>query len=162
MNSERRATVAACVAAAAVVTWWNVTPVEASSSSQWPISGAIINAYAPPSTPYGAGHRGIDVAARAGDAVLAPIAGTVTFAGSVAGRGVITVTSGRIRVSIEPIASVVRRGARVAAGQHIGVVSGVSHCPETCAHVGVRRDDDYVDPFAVLGRQPLAVLRPWP
>ncbi len=151
--------VAAIGAVATLVAVWDIGPVRAEGGAHWPITGAIIRIYAPPATPYGAGHRGIDVAARVGDSVASPIEGTVTFAGSVAGRGVITVSSGPIQVTIEPVSPVVRKGAAVSRGRTIATVSATGHGVETCAHVGVRIDDVYVDPFSVLGSQGSAVLQ---
>jgi hypothetical protein len=44
-------------------------------------------------------------------------------------------------------------GARVRAGQQIGVLSVVgSHClPEACLHLGVLRGTEYLDPLTLLG-----------
>jgi murein DD-endopeptidase MepM/ murein hydrolase activator NlpD len=54
--------------------------------------------------PFGPGHRGVDLAAVAGAPVLAAGAGTVVFAGTVAGRGVVSVDhSGGLRTTYEPV-----------------------------------------------------------
>ena len=102
MNARQRGIMLAA-ATAAVMMMWTSAPVRAADAHRWPIVGAILRVYQPPATEYGAGHRGIDVAARVGDAIVSPIEGTVTFAGSVAGRGVITVSARGLHVTIEPV-----------------------------------------------------------
>src|SRR5690349_17646532 len=54
-----------------------------------PVPGAVVRPFAPPPTPYAAGHRGVDLAAGPSAVVGAAAAGTVRFAGAVAGRGVV-------------------------------------------------------------------------
>src|SRR2546427_10127628 len=51
----------------------------------WPGVGPGIQTFDPPDTPYGSGHRGIDIAASVGTTVVAPADGTVTFAGPLGG-----------------------------------------------------------------------------
>ena len=51
----------------------------------WPARGPIVRPFDPPASPYGAGHRGIDVAVPVGTIVVAPAPGVVSFAGRVAG-----------------------------------------------------------------------------
>ncbi|WP_239158476.1 M23 family metallopeptidase, partial [Streptomyces sp. SID13726] len=114
------------------------------------------------------GHRGVDLAAAAGETVLAPAPGVVTFAGPVAGRDVVVVThDGGLRTSLEPVTAVAPRGTRVAAGDVVGTVQGspgdetvASHCAAACVHWGVRRGERYVDPLALLGERPPIVLLP--
>jgi murein DD-endopeptidase MepM/ murein hydrolase activator NlpD len=64
----------------------------------WPVVGPVIRGFDPPSTPFGAGHRGIDIAAPMGTPVLASAPGLVTFAGEVAGHLFVTVDHGGIAV----------------------------------------------------------------
>ncbi len=72
-----------------------------------------------------------------------PAAGTVAFAGRVAGRGVVSVDHpGGLRTTYEPVAARVSRGD----GSRRGTVAGParaaapSHClPATCLHWGLRR-----------------------
>ena len=108
------------------------------------------------------GHRGVDLAADAGGVVVAPAAGTVTFAGVVVNRAVLTVThADGGRSSLEPVDASVDVGARVVAGQPIGTVSeSPGHCvPATCVHWGVRVGERYVDPLDVLvGFGPVRLL----
>ena len=108
--------------------------------------GPVVRGFEPPATIYGAGHRGIDVAARPGDRVRSPISGTVTFAGRINDRSIVSVTNGRRIVSVEPVTAAVGVGQQVSAGDVIGVVGIGGHCSLRCVHVGVRIDGVYVDP----------------
>ncbi|GAA4625532.1 hypothetical protein GCM10023113_18930 [Cellulomonas oligotrophica] len=115
---------------------------------------------APPQR-WAAGHRGADLAAQDGDAVVAPATGVVTFAGTVVDRGVLTIThpDGR-RSSVEPVRPVAAVGTAVAAGDVVAVVAGPAHCaPLPCLHWGVREGETYVDPLALLpGAGPVVLL----
>lgn len=125
---------------------------------------AVVHPFRAPPGPYAAGHRGVDLAAEAGDPVLAPAAGRVLFAGQVAGRPlVVLVHAGGVRTTYEPVAPSVAVGDRVAAGEVLGaVVAAGSHClPVTCLHWGARTGGGgrYVDPMALLeGRGPVRLL----
>ena len=115
-----------------------------------------------PAQPWAAGHRGIDLDAEAGSPVLAPAAGTVTVAGTVVDRGVVTIlhADGR-RSSLEPVSPAVVVGQQVAAGDVVGTVSGErSHCAGTCLHWGVREGLDYLDPLTLLPSGGPVVLLP--
>src|SRR4029078_12170171 len=62
----------------------------------WTVDGPVIQTFAfDHDHPYAAGqHRGVDIGADVGDTVAAPVAGTVTFAGTVPGSGrSVTITS---------------------------------------------------------------------
>ena len=128
----------------------------------------VLRAFAPPADLYGAGHRGVDLAASAGVAVLAAGSGVVRFAGSVAGRGVVVLAHpDGISTEYEPVAAVVAPGQRVAAGQRIGSVRGAHRgCPPAgCLPWRARRGNSsppaYLDPMSLL--RPLGVVRllPW-
>jgi hypothetical protein len=66
---------------------------------QPPVSSAITKRFDPPACPYCAGHRTVDFAASPGDEVRAPVSGTVTFVGSVAGERYITIAPATITPS---------------------------------------------------------------
>ncbi|WP_234312918.1 peptidoglycan DD-metalloendopeptidase family protein [Streptomyces seoulensis] len=59
----------------------------------WPVGTrpAVLRGWEPPATVYAAGHRGVDLAAAPGAPVRAVAAGRVSYAGRVAGRGVVAV-----------------------------------------------------------------------
>ncbi|NAZ88824.1 peptidoglycan DD-metalloendopeptidase family protein [Kineococcus sp. T90] len=111
---------------------------------------------------YAPGHRGADLAAATGQAVLAPAAGVVVFAGPVAGRGVVVLEhAGGLRSTYEPAAATVPVGARPARGEPFAVVAPGAHCGQgPCLHLGVRRGEDYLDPLALLGPAGPPVLLP--
>ena len=123
-------------------------PIGSSSSPQ------VIEAFDPPSKPWLAGHRGVDLAASVGAPVRAAGAGTITFAGQLAGRGVVTVTHGELRTTYEPVDATVGYGQHVARGDVIGTVGFGSHCSVTCVHWGLLRGDEYLDPLLLLSWEP--------
>jgi murein DD-endopeptidase MepM/ murein hydrolase activator NlpD len=136
----------------------------------WPLSGEpdVVRLFHRPSSTYGPGHRGVDLAATPGQDVLASAEGVVIFAGRVAGRGVVSIRhNDGLRTTYEPVRWSVSPGQRVRRGQVIGTVApGHDGCPvEACLHWGVRRDGtantDYLDPLRlVLPAAPLR-LKPW-
>ncbi|MFD0665530.1 murein hydrolase activator EnvC family protein [Thermocatellispora tengchongensis] len=122
----------------------------------WPVVGeaVVVRGFDPPAAPWLAGHRGVDLAVGGGDFVRAAGAGVVSFAGPVAGRGVVVVAHpGGLRTTYMPVRPSVRRGERVAAGDVVGTVEpGAGHCPDVCLHWGLRRGTQYLDPLLLLGR----------
>jgi murein DD-endopeptidase MepM/ murein hydrolase activator NlpD len=129
----------------------------------WPVVGSptVVRAFDPPEHEYGPGHRGVDLAARAGEPVRAAVAGTVAFAGAVAGRGVVTIDHGAYKTTYEPVAGRVRVGQSVALGQTIGRVATGGHCTDRCLHWGLRRGETYLDPRLLIttrGSGPLRLL----
>ncbi|WP_375487911.1 murein hydrolase activator EnvC family protein [uncultured Jatrophihabitans sp.] len=121
----------------------------------------VLRAFRPPAQRYGAGHLGVDLAARGVVRSAGP--GTVTFVGSVAGRGVVVVLHpDGIRTEYEPLRPAVTRGQLVAAGTVLGTVHGTQRgCRAGCLHWGARRGDTYLDPLSLL--RPLGPVRllPW-
>ncbi|HEY7659754.1 MAG TPA: M23 family metallopeptidase [Actinomycetota bacterium] len=132
--------------------------IPASGTWAWPVHGPVIRGFDPPDTPFGAGHRGIDVAVPLGTPVTAPAPGTVSFAGPVGGHLFVTIDhGGGLESTYSWLGTVlVRRGDAVAAGA-IVASTGNGHPGSSVPHLhlGVRLDDVYVDPFGVLG--PLGV-----
>jgi murein DD-endopeptidase MepM/ murein hydrolase activator NlpD len=128
----------------------------------------VLVPFDPPEHDWLPGHRGVDLAAGAGEAVRSPAPGVVTFSGPVAGRDVVVVThDDGLRTSLEPVTGSVARGTQVTAGTVVGAVQepgrdGVhgGHCAGTCVHWGVRRGERYVDPLALLGERAPIVLLP--
>lgn len=135
---------------------------------QWPLrpQPPVIRGYDPPDSLWGAGHRGADLLGRAGQAVHAALPGRVSFAGVLAGRGVVVVDHGTTRTTYEPVAATVKVGTHVAAGDRIGTLEVIqSHCfPRACLHWGWIRnaDDVYLDPLRLVGGpQPVRLLPLW-
>lgn len=124
----------------------------------WPVGvrPPILRGWEPPATTYGRGHRGVDLAAPAGAPVRAVAAGRVSFAGRVAGKGVVSVElpgtgDPPLRTTYEPVRATVKKGDEVEAGEVVGTVEATgSHCTETCVHWGLRRADAYLDPLSLL------------
>ena len=124
-----------------------------------PVDAPVVDPFRPPATPYGPGNRGLEYATVPGTPARAIGAGTVTFAGRVAGRGVVTVEHpDGLRSSLTGLVEVrVTAGDRVDRGQVLGTTAAL-------LHLGVRRGDEYVDPAALFGAGPPvhAVLVPVP
>ncbi|PJJ63583.1 peptidase M23-like protein [Compostimonas suwonensis] len=129
----------------------------------WPLDGRnpIVRGFEAPPHPYGAGHRGIDIAATPGQLVRAPAAGTVSFAGVVVDRGVLSIAHpGGLVSSYEPVETQLAEGRSVSPGEAIATIDGTSHCGSSCLHLGVRLDGEYVSPLLLLGGIERAVLLP--
>lgn len=124
----------------------------------------VLTPFAPPANPYGAGHRGVDLAAQPGSPVVASGPGVVVFAGDLAGRGVVSIEhTGGLRTTYEPVTASVAAGAAVTAGQVIGVLEGghAGCAPANCLHWGARLPDRvYLDPMSLLGPWRVRLL-PW-
>ncbi|MEV5317845.1 M23 family metallopeptidase [Streptomyces sp. NPDC052687] len=133
-------------------------PSPAGRDRSWPLPGrpAVLRPWDPPPTPYARGHRGVDLAAPPHSPVLAVAPGRVSFAGRVAGRGVVSVDltgpgAPPLRTTYEPVRASVREGDEVTAGQPLGSLEpAASHCPTTCLHWGLRRGTTYLDPLTLL------------
>jgi len=119
---------------------------------RWPLVDPpqVRRPFEPPASRYGPGHRGVDLVARPGAPVLAALDGRVSFAGQVAGRGVVSVDSGAYRTTYEPVAAQVVEGQAVAAGQPLGVTADGGHCSRSCLHWGLRRGPEYLDPLLLV------------
>lgn len=141
----------------------DATPAHAEARWQWPVQppAQVVRGFAPPAHDWLPGHRGVDLAGRVGDPVLAAGDGIVTVAGSI---GAMTVVAIRhpdgLETTYEPVRPVVRVGAHVTAGTVIGLlVRAGSHCaPRACLHWGLRRAGSYLDPLALVGRARVRLL----
>ena len=121
----------------------------------WPAAGALLRTPALPNGHYGAGHRGLDIAAAAGREVLSPMTATVTWVGKIAGRQGVTVTAGSFKHTLMNVAATVARGEDVLRGEPIGTSVISDHCSKTCIHWGVRERGNYIDPR--IGTKPRIV-----
>jgi murein DD-endopeptidase MepM/ murein hydrolase activator NlpD len=121
----------------------------------------VLARFDPPDVRWGSGHRGVDLGASAGEGVLAPTAGVVTFRGVVGDRGVLVIeTAGGLRTTFEPVDSSLAVGTAVAQGQAVATLATTpGHCaPATCLHWGVLRGETYLDPLALVGARRVVLL----
>jgi murein DD-endopeptidase MepM/ murein hydrolase activator NlpD len=126
----------------------------------WPLAEhQVVRPWEAPPHRYGPGHRGLDLAGVG--PVTAPDAGVVAFAGSVAGRGIVTIDHGDGLVStLEPVAPLVTAGEPVVRGQVVAELTEGGHAAAGTLHLGARRDGEYVNPLALLRGIRPAVLLP--
>ncbi|MDG4664872.1 M23 family metallopeptidase [Mycobacterium sp. 236(2023)] len=130
----------------------------------WPLDPrpAVVRQFDAPSPNWQRGHRGVDLAGFAGQPVRAAAGGTVVFAGTLAGRPLVSIAHpGGLRTTYEPVEPVVRRGQLVTAGSHIGgLLAGHEGCASAaCLHWGAMWGPasraDYVDPLGLLATTPV-------
>ena len=137
-----------------------IVPAPVAGAWTWPVDGPVLQAFVfDPANPYAGGqHRGIDIGSDSGGAVVAPAAGTVTFAGTVpsSGKSLTITTSDGFVVTLTHLGSLaVQQGATLAEGDPAGTIgpSGDPELPQPYVHLGVRigaRDQGYVDPISLL------------
>lgn len=121
-------------------------PTAAQPPAVAPVGGRVRRPFAAPATPYGPGHRGVDLGAAPGEVVRAALPGTVTFAGEVAGRSWVTIAHGDgLRTTYGGLRPAVTAGLRVGLGDPLGRATGGT------LDWGARRDRTYVDPLGLLG-----------
>lgn len=129
---------------------------------QWPTGEpvTVVEGFAPPAHDWLPGRRGVTVQYPAPSPVYACASGTVTTAGPVAGRGVISIrhdVGGRIVWSTYlPVTPSVAVGDHVEKGDVIGVVEGDSPTLHWGAKTGRRT---YIDPIRMTLGHPR--LLPW-
>jgi murein DD-endopeptidase MepM/ murein hydrolase activator NlpD len=115
-----------------------------------PVDAPVTEAYRAPACVYCPGNRGIEYGPRTGQGVLAVAAGTVSFAGSVAGtRYVVVDHHDGLRATYGRLATVaVRAGQQVEPGALLGTTTDRFY-------FGLRRgtgaDEQPVDPTPMLG-----------
>jgi hypothetical protein len=125
------------------------------------VQGPVVQPFAyDESHPYASGqHRGIDIGADApGEQVVAPAAGTVSFAGSVPTNGecVTIQTPDGYTVTLTHLGTIlVAKGAPVTEGQAVGTIgpSGTPELDGPYVHLGIRTTSDtdgYLDPLSLL------------
>ncbi len=130
---------------------------------RWPLPGHHVNQpFDKPESAYGPGHRGVDLAASAGDVVRAVAAGRVTFVGSVARTSVVTIDHGGERSTYQPVKSRLRIGDSVSGGEPVGTLLGSpSHCAGACLHLGrLEGEDEYLDPLELLASGRFRLIDP--
>jgi murein DD-endopeptidase MepM/ murein hydrolase activator NlpD len=132
-----------------------VSAPPASTVFRWPLDGSpsVTRPFEPPPERWLPGHRGVDLGAAPGATVRSAGAGVVAFAGTVAGRPVVSVDhAGGLRTTYEPASPLVRAGQPVEAGTALGtLLPGHAGCPvEACLHWGLRSGEVYLDPLSLL------------
>jgi murein DD-endopeptidase MepM/ murein hydrolase activator NlpD len=122
------------------------------TTAGWPLRGVPVvqRGFAAPALTWSSGHRGADLVAKPGEPILAAASGKVAFAGSIAGKPVVSIDHGAVRTTYEPVITALRVGDGVALGQVIGVLGTGGHCRE-CLHWGLREGKRYLDPVLLLG-----------
>lgn len=166
------------LAALLALAWVLVSPWSA-AAAVWvtPLDGPVVvrRPFEPPSVRWGSGHRGVDLAGGPGAAVRAAGAGTVTYAGVLAGRGVVVVTHGALRTTYEPVSAIADVGDVVRAGTVVALLDAGHQGPaargEALLHWGLLRGETYLDPLSLLPRGPSRLVpvsplpalppRPW-
>lgn len=142
-----------------------VDPAPPDPVGVWPLLPRpdVVAGFDPPDVRWGRGHRGVDLAGQVAQRVRASLPGRVTYAGPIAGRGVVVVSHGDTRTTYEPVLASVRVGDPVAAGDRIGTLElWGSHCfPAACLHWGWLRGERYLDPLRLVGAVPVRLLPLW-
>ena len=118
----------------------------------WPLPPPhpVVRAFEAPATPFGPGHRGVDLSAAAGAPVLAAADGVVVYAGAVAARTLVSLQHrGGLRTTYEPVTPLVTAGRPIRRGEVLGHLQE-GHCPSPCLHWGARRGHEYLDPLRLV------------
>jgi murein DD-endopeptidase MepM/ murein hydrolase activator NlpD len=129
----------------------------------WPLRPrpAVLRVFDAPTPDWQRGHRGVDLAGRAGQPVYAAGAGTVVYAGTLADRPVVSIAHpGGLHTSYEPVRAAVRVGQPVSAQTAIGeLATGHPGCAAACLHWGAMwgaaSRAAYVDPLGLLASTPV-------
>lgn len=150
---------------------------QAAAGGSWqpPVSQPleVLTPFERPAAFWSSGHRGVDLALEAGQAVLAPQEGQVVFSGWVVDRQVLTLRhpDGTLS-SFEPLDQPLPAGSQVQAGQPLALLAADQpHCPTRfCLHWGVRQPFEgrgsagpgleYINPLSLLGLEGPSVLLP--
>ena len=139
-----------------------LSPSPPAPAAVWPLQPRpeVVKGFELPAKPWLPGHRGVDLSGSPGQPVLAATAGTIAYAGPLAGRGVITVSTGPRRTTYEPVVPAVTVGATVTPGTVIGHLSAAgSHCPPaTCLHWGLIQGKQYLNPLTLVPNRPVRLL----
>jgi murein DD-endopeptidase MepM/ murein hydrolase activator NlpD len=112
-----------------------------------PVSGPIIQHFVAPSCERCSGHRGITIATRTGQPVLAVLPGTISYVGEVAG---LTYVVQVVRPGVKVTYGWLTPQGSLAEGDEIvaGVIVGWAR---EHTYLGVRVDGQYVEPLRYLG-----------
>jgi murein DD-endopeptidase MepM/ murein hydrolase activator NlpD len=131
---------------------------------QWPLrpTPTVVRPFDAPALNWNRGHRGVDLAGRPGQPVYAAGDATVVYAGTLAGRQLVSLAHpGGLHTSYEPVRADVRVGQRLTAGTAMGeLLAGHPGCPvAACLHWGAMwgpaSGADYVNPLGLLASTPI-------
>ncbi len=128
---------------------------EAPVKFAWPLAGTVRRGFVARDLPRT--HDGIDIPAKAGDAVRAAAPGTVAFAalepktyGNLVildhGKGWFSAYAKLSKVTV-------KKGGKVKAGERLGLVGNTGSTPQTELHFEVRRQTVPLDPLLLLPEQ---------
>jgi len=111
-----------------------------------PVPGPVTQQFVAPACSKCAGHRGITIDNPDGHVVVSPVAGEITFAGTVAHRLYVVVQPRvGVLVTIGWLESMgVAKGDQVQSGQLVGIAGATTY-------LGVRRLGQYLEPLGFLG-----------
>ncbi|GAA1745924.1 M23 family metallopeptidase [Rothia terrae] len=167
-SSSKRTATAIQVAILLLATFLPNPSASADTSPHWqsPVGDpySVERHFKKPPKKWNAGHRGVDFSATASTKVVAPEAGTISFSGKVVDRTVITIThpDGK-KSSFEPVTNPLPIGTKVTKGQPIAAIDASQHhCPSLtlCVHWGVRKGDEYINPWLLIETQAPSILLP--
>jgi murein DD-endopeptidase MepM/ murein hydrolase activator NlpD len=116
----------------------------------WPVRGTLVSPFG---TRWGKLHAGIDIAAPTGTPIAASAGGTITFAGSMDGYGLVVViqhANGISTAYAHDSSIAVSVGQAVSQGQTIASVGCTGHCFGSHVHFEVRVNGTAVDPMGYL------------
>jgi len=143
----------------------SATATAARPSWAWPVDQPdLVRGFQAPDQDWRPGHRGIDLAARPGDVVLAIGGGVVAFVGTIAGKPVVSIDhpDQGLRSTYEPVLADLAVGRRVEPGTAIGhIAANGGHCAGRCLHLGVRRIRESARAGPVVYLDPAMLLRGW-
>lgn len=138
--------------------------VAPSSRFAWPVDPHhVLKRFDPPEVRWGSGHRGVDLGTSDRAAIHAPSDGVVTFSGTVADRGVLTLHHPEgFDTTYEPVVEQVAKGSLVHRGDVVAhLAPGPWHCTTPCLHWGYHvAKGEYRDPLTLIGTRRPILLPP--
>ena len=143
---------AAALGAACITLWASQAAAAAPVTLIPPVDAAVARPFEQPDSDYGAGHRGVDYAVDPGTPVRAAAAGTVRFAGPVAGTLAVSIAhAGDVVTTYTDLNEVhVAAGTPVGQGHWIGLAGSAHRGGAPGLHFGVKVAGAYVDPRSLM------------
>lgn len=121
----------------------------------------VLRGFDPPEKDWLPGHRGVDLDIAIGAPVASAGAGTVHFAGNVAGTPTVSINhAGGLRTTYQPVFARVKAGDDVTVGEIIGTLASPTDGTPGL-HWGARTGPKkYINPLDLLG-ETIIRLKPW-